>query len=307
MVKDVYPGARGIHAEQNMPMGYVEFTPTPVGRLVYFQAESPGLGYGLWKSDGTADGTQFVSRLHTVDSSPEYWDMTALNETLLFVGRTGRLNYGLYRSDGTEAGTQLVRDFSYERDPGSIRLYPPLGGLTAIGSWVYFTYQGTLWKTDGTPAGTVQVSSLKAGAVAGLGDQAYFLSLDPPSGVDLLHAAPTGAAANVARAASTLSQPSAGLASAGGHLFIAVNGSGGRAELWASDGTAAGTQPVLALKGRIFGQTDLSDGIRMTVPLGNRLLFIADDGIHGGEPWVSDGTPSGTIMVKDINTAPPTR
>jgi ELWxxDGT repeat protein len=35
--------------------------------------------------------------------------------------------------------------------------------------------------------------------------------------------------------------------------------------------------------------------------LGNRLFFIAEDGSHGQELWVSDGTASGTRMVRDIN------
>ena len=70
-----------------MPMGYIQFTPTKVGQLVYFQAEAPGLGYGLWTSDGTAEGTQFVSGLNSSTGSPEFWDMTGLNDTLLFIER----------------------------------------------------------------------------------------------------------------------------------------------------------------------------------------------------------------------------
>ncbi len=32
-----------------------------------------------------------------------------------------------------------------------------------------------------------------------------------------------------------------------------------------------------------------------------RAFFVAEDGIHGKELWVTDGTPSGTRLVKDIN------
>jgi ELWxxDGT repeat protein len=35
--------------------------------------------------------------------------------------------------------------------------------------------------------------------------------------------------------------------------------------------------------------------------LGNRVFFQANDGIHGRELWATDGTPAGTVLVKDIN------
>ena len=34
----------------------------------------------------------------------------------------------------------------------------------------------------------------------------------------------------------------------------------------------------------------------------NKLFFTATDSVNGAELWVSDGTASGTKMVKDINT-----
>lgn len=37
-----------------------------------------------------------------------------------------------------------------------------------------------------------------------------------------------------------------------------------------------------------------------TTVLGSRIIFGADDGIHGFEPWVSDGTEGGTKMLADI-------
>ena len=36
------------------------------------------------------------------------------------------------------------------------------------------------------------------------------------------------------------------------------------------------------------------------VELGGALIFLANDGVHGFELWRSDGTETGTRMVKEI-------
>ena len=48
------------------------------------------------------------------------------------------------------------------------------------------------------------------------------------------------------------------------------------------------------------GGTDSSSGVSLITPLGDRFVFTADDGIHGDELWVSDGTEAGTQMVVDL-------
>jgi ELWxxDGT repeat protein len=68
--------------------------------------------------------------------------------------------------------------------------------------------------------------------------------------------------------------------------------------LWASDGTEAGT--------RLASPLDLSTSPRFDndvaemAALGDGLVFEADDGVTGIELWYSDGTPQGTVLVRDI-------
>ena len=50
---------------------------------------------------------------------------------------------------------------------------------------------------------------------------------------------------------------------------------------------------------------DINPGSSHSTPLyltayQNGVFFIADDGIRGQEPWISNGTEAGTYMLKDI-------
>lgn len=61
--------------------------------------------------------------------------------------------------------------------------------------------------------------------------------------------------------------------------------------LWTSDGTAQGTLHVKNLS------LNLNTSFLKT---GRYLYFAADDGVHGTEPWLSDGTRDGTRLVTQL-------
>src|SRR5213596_656303 len=116
------------------------------------------------------------------------------------------------------------------------------------------------------------------------------------------------------KAASALALASAlGLAGCGGGassasspsiMLLAANDGGGGIELWKTDGTANGKSLV----------KDINLGAGNSFPGGSGLFpsefvffngawfFSADDGMSGTELWKSDGTPGGTVQVKDINS-----
>ena len=85
---------------------------------------------------------------------------------------------------------------------------------------------------------------------------------------------------------------------ANGLMFFYQNdGSNGR-ELWRSDGTALGTYMVRDLCPGSCGSRSWFRGPLAAV--GDRIYFAANDGVHGLELWVTDGTALGTTLVVDI-------
>jgi ELWxxDGT repeat protein len=89
-----------------------------------------------------------------------------------------------------------------------------------------------------------------------------------------------------------------GLASIGNVTFFFANDQTSGNELWKTDGTEAGTVMVKDIApGAASGfPTDRLGGL----VAGNRIVFVASDGDHGLEPWASDGTAGGTVMLADI-------
>jgi ELWxxDGT repeat protein len=70
-------------------------------------------------------------------------------------------------------------------------------------------------------------------------------------------------------------------------------------QLWLSDGTAAGTRPLLpALDGPCLQ-------VSSAVAFYDRILAIGDDGVHGREIWRSDGTAAGTAAVTNFRPRDP--
>jgi ELWxxDGT repeat protein len=144
IVADLTPGTQG---------SYFDFSHfVEAGGLVYFASPASGDVLELWATDGTASGTRMVPGV------PQGRSAVAGPFPLAAVGN--RLLYfypgALYSTDGTEGGSLRLLDL------GPIQGAASLAGFAALpdGS-VLFTRNSlsetSLWKTDGTPAGTFLV------------------------------------------------------------------------------------------------------------------------------------------------------
>ncbi|QDU86964.1 hypothetical protein Pla175_03180 [Pirellulimonas nuda] len=127
-----------------------------------------------------------------------------------------------------------------------------------------------------------------------LGDQAVFFA-DDGGGYDLYVSDGTDAGTQAIKQLDASILITVSGVTAGDLLYLSF-----AAQLWRTDGTAAGTFSLTA------GMPDPTLRPQNLTAVGSRLFFTAneddleDSGRHGEELWVSDGTVAGTALVKDI-------
>ena len=256
--------------------------------------ETPGQ---VWTSDGTVAGTRKAFDLPAPTTTPV--GVLAAGDALYVLATVPQTpGFQIWRTDGTAAGLHEVFTSSLPLDAR---------GFAAAGSsLVVFLTSGNpydeLWKVDG--AGGVHLHDFfgRSGDVVTYGGAFYFFNQTDESSNDFGLWRSDGTAAG-----TTLVYrfPSPGGIEPGeaqtyltvfaGRLFFALDDGVHGAELWSSDGTAAGTAMV----------TDLFPGAVGSAPsdlvvAGDRLFFSADDGVHGFELFESDGTAAGTRLVEDL-------
>ena len=135
-----------------------------------------------------------------------------------------------------------------------------------MGKKLYFsalddTHGRELWKSNGTKAGTVLVKDIQPGEASG-----------SPSN----------------------------LAAVGKKLFFTADDGVHGQQLWKSNGRSSGTALVKDIWPRDDDSYD-SIGYPSLTPVGGKVFFTADDGVHGQELWKSNGRRSDTVLVKDIH------
>jgi len=301
LVKHINPSTPGLG-------GLRQRTLTVAGHTAYLAEDDGEHGMELWRTDGTAAGTQLVKDIAPGAATSEPSAMVAVGETLFFTAHESDTGWQLWRTDGTSAGTTVVEQFSVAsgQRPDS---------LTAVGDALYFAaddgvHGRELWTSDGTTGGTRMVADAQPGEdgsfpaqLTALGAKLLFTATDPDHGRELWSsdgtAAGTALLADV-RPGADYGDPTV-LTAAAGRLFFAADDGVHGAELWTSDGTGAGTRLVSDIDPGPGGALDNAALLGAPTAIGDTLYFRArGDGVSGGALWRSDGTTAGTRLVSDI-------
>jgi ELWxxDGT repeat protein len=161
------------------------------------------------------------------ESNPS--SFTFVHGMLFFAADDGSHGQELWKSDGTDAGTRLFKDIvpgasdAFDFDLGDFGTYK--SQLVVVHGMLFFSANGDgsgpeLWRSDGTPSGTVRLRDINPG----------FASSLPGS-----------------------------LTNANGRLFFTAFAPTSGIELWSSDGTASGTLLVKDIAPGSGGTHDWTD------------------------------------------------
>ncbi len=172
-------GSLGVNLNGTMYFGALDLT-------------NQAVGYQLWKSNGTPEGTSLVKVINDAGSSSPT-DFRIAGGKVFFIANNATSGRELHKTDGTAAGTSQVKNIGPTSTDANI--VP----LAAFNNELYFrAFDGTsyaIWKSNGTAAGTTKVTEINdrflredlifASSVLAIGNRLYISAIDGLFGHEL--------------------------------------------------------------------------------------------------------------------------
>jgi ELWxxDGT repeat protein len=306
MVKDIYSGFNSSNS-QNLAIA---------GGKLFFSANDGTNGRELWASDGSDAGTILTKNINPVGGPSEPTYTTAMNGKAYFLANDGVHNWELWKSDGTSGGTAMVKDLA------SPATWPYFfqQNLTSVGNTLFFSNylnsaQVQLYKTDGSDPGTINLKEFEGNITSffDLTGTLFFSGYMGNTGGELWKSNGTSGGTVMVKDINPIYQHGSNpgrMINLNGFLLFAADDDVHGYQLWKSNGTEAGTTMVKLINPSGASMDYSATGCPVSVTpcpypfqavLKGTLFLVAKDATHGYELWKSNGSDTGTKMVKDIN------
>lgn len=298
------------------------------GRLFFAAGDdSPATRALVYVSDGTAQGTRAIADLAPGFPPGDFFgppapgSFTPLNpSTTLFRAFAPATGIELYLTDGTPEGTRLLRDLH----PGLESSIPT--NLTVLNGVAYFSaddsvsvdpetgqaaFDRELWRTDGTPGGTWRVRDLNPGPASSRADAfvtydnaLFFAAFEAEGRMQVFRSDGTGPGTTKLTDFTGESYVER-VVPAGGMLYFNAVANGIGHELYVFDPVTGTPRLVRDINRTPTDPEDPSAGnhgsyTREFTAFAGNVAFVADDGVHGAELWITDGTEAGTRLLLDL-------
>lgn len=264
LVKDIKTANQG-----SDPYGFMRH-----GNQAYFSAQMDDDTVGLWKTDGTSQGTELIKEGLAIDSNyVEY-------QGNVFFGGIDASHYSqIWKSDGTFEGTIKITD-DLDTDPSDF-------GMPGENFYLRTGFYGYITHSDGTLEGTVQHDGVSPRSdYVQIGDAYYYICY-------FWHSSEYGICHSGGTLDLNISNANPIAYSIFGYdnnLYFASDDGIHGEELWRTNGLDG---PALFMDINPDGDSKPQGYFSGN----NMLFFLADDGEHGMELWRTDGSLEGTILL----------
>lgn len=237
-----------------------------VGNKLYINGES--YNGALYASDGTVAGTKKL----TIDEYGQIESITVVNNELVFATKySNGQKWRVYKLNPINDALTLIKSFE-ATTYGNIEL----DNITAVGSSFFFSirtdngssvYTDDLWKSDGTPGGTIVLKSFPWSRFSSNSQMQNFVALNgklcfaASSNYDLWTS--DGTASGTMQAATVKLEPSKIPLAVGSKIYFNTTNN----QLWSYDGTTAKSELVNPAKpDQLF---DFNNKIHFTIAKSN--------------------------------------
>lgn len=281
-----------------------------LNNTIIFEANDGINGNEIWKSDGTEVGTVMLKNINnTNNSSISSYNSkyTLFNNEVFFIADDNIHGSEIWKTDGTSNGTVLFKDINNGIASTSInKFYNDKINKKLL----FFTNSAnrsnnTIWVSDGTPNGTIELANIKSSYTFGYPDnfitinnKTFFTGEDEKYGNELWQTNGTTLETSIFIDINYKNSSSpTKFTNVNGDLFFRARGTKYGNQLFKSDGTIKGTQLIKD----ISPGNETIDNLSDMKAINGTLFFSANDHVNGYELWKSNGTENGTNLVKDIN------